>query len=382
VSESKVGREDRRDRGVGTVFITSPYPLSRVTGIGRFVRDLSRFLEEAGIRAQIANPGESSPSNGGIVLRWKAFPSLELALETARREIRARSTFQLVHVQQPHLQSLMAVVVARFLGKPSVLTLHVRPPVAGGRLRQLGHAIISDLLLKTAAASIAVSPHVAETFRPYHVRIIENGVDTEYFRYSSEGRREIRARLGIGDEIAFVFAGRWSATKGLDVLLRAADSEALNGLPFKLILMGEPTADEPEFVESHLSRLSHPTRIIIAGSISTELPKYLSAGDVFVAPSSYEGMPLAFLEAMAVGLPPLASDIPVHRMLVERSGVGWLFRKGDSGELAATIARIMDRGIPSSWPERARATIVQHHEIRSMVREYISAYDEVKADVS
>jgi glycosyltransferase involved in cell wall biosynthesis len=93
-------------------------------------------------------------------------------------------------------------------------------------------------------------------------------------------------------------------------------------------------------------------------------------------------MPLAFLEAMAVGLPPLASDIPVHRMLVERSGVGWLFRKGDSTELAATMARIMDRGIPSSWPERARATIVQHHEIRSKVREYISAYDEVKADVS
>jgi glycosyltransferase involved in cell wall biosynthesis len=246
----------------------------------------------------------------------------------------------------------------------------------------LGHDIISDLLLKAAAASIAVSPHVAETFRPYHVRIIENGVDTQYFRYSSEGRREVRARLGIGGEMAFVFAGRWSATKGLDVLLRAADSEILNGLPFKLILMGEASPDEPELVARQISRLSHPTRIIVAGSISTELPKYLSAGDVFVAPSSYEGMPLAFLEAMAVGLPPLASDIPVHRMLVERSGVGWLFRKGDSTELAATMARIMDRGIPSSWPERARATIVQHHEIRSKVREYISAYDEVKADVS
>src|SRR5207245_7685907 len=206
-------------------------------------------------------------------------------------------------------------------------------------------------------------------------RIIENGVDTEYFRYSSEGRREIRARLGIRDEIAFVFAGRWSATKVLDVLLRAADSEALNGLPFKLILMGEPTADEPEFVESHLSRLSHPTRIIIAGSISTELPKYLSAGDVFVAPSSYEGMPLAFLEAMATGLPPLASDIPVHRMLVERSGVGWLFPSGDAQQLAKLMRNILDHGIPAQWEEQARAMVHRCNDIRAMVAEYVRVYE-------
>jgi len=214
------------------------------------------------------------------------------------------------------------------------------------------------------------------------MRIIENGVDTEYFRYSPEGRREIRARLGIGDEMVFIFAGRWTTTKGLDVLLRAADSDLLSDLPFKLVLIGEATPDEPDLVAGQISKLSHPSRVIVAGSISAELPKYLSAGDVFVAPSPYEGMPLAFLEAMAVGLPPLASDIPVHRLLVERSGVGWLFPKGDSTELAAAIARIMGQRIPADWPKRARSTIVQHHEVRTMVREYISAYEGVKANVS
>lgn len=385
MSEPKAAREEWRHRAVGGVFIATPYPLSRLTGIGRFVRDLSRFLEDAGIRVQIANPArapeEPPPSNGGIVLRWRAFPSLELAIGTALRQVRARSTFQLVHVQQPHLQSLVAVLVGRLLGKPSVLTLHVRPPVAGAWLRQLGHDIITDLSLKTAAVSIAVSPFVAGTFRRYRPRVIENGVDTEFFRPSADGRQEVRERLGIGNEMAFVFAGRWTATKGLDVLLRAVDSQILNGLPFKLVLMGEATPDDPRFVERQISNLSHPSRIVVAGSISDELPAYLSAGDVFVAPSLYEGMPLAFLEAMAVGLPPLASDIPVHRLLVERSGVGWLFPTGDSTELAAAIARTIEHGVPSDWPERARATAVQHHNIRSKVKEYISTYDEVTARV-
>ncbi len=212
--------------------------------------------------------------------------------------------------------------------------------------------------------------------------IIENGVDTEYFRHSAEGRRTVRARLGIGSETTFVFAGRWTATKGVDVLLQAADSELLNGLPFKLVLIGESTPDDPEFVERQMRRVSHPSRIVLVGSISTELPEYLSAGDVFVAPSSYEGMPLAFLEAMATGLPPLASDIPVHRLLLERSRVGWLFPSGDSTRLATAMATIIKQGIPSPWSEQARAMVLRYHDIRSKVKEYIAAYDGIRAGVN
>ncbi len=384
--QSQPAREARKRSGVNSVFLTTPYPLSRVTGIGRFVQDLSRFLEPAGIRVQVAHPAQGledpSPSDGGIVLKWNAFPSVELALETARRQLRARSSFQLVHVQQPHLQSMVAVFVGRVLGKPSVLTLHVRPPVAGGRLRRLAHWFMSDLSLRTAALSVAVSPFVAETFRPHRVKIIENGVDTEYFRHSAEGRRTIRARLGIGREPTFVFAGRWTATKGVDVLLRAADSEVLNGRPFKLVLLGETAPDDPDFVERQMQNVSHPSRIVVVGSISKGLPEYLSAGDVFVAPSPYEGMPLAFLEAMATGLPPLASDIPVHRLLLERARVGWLFPAGDSPRLATAMATIIDQGIPPIWSDQARAMVMRYHDIRAKVKEYIAAYDTIGVGVN
>ena len=376
----------QKPSGVKGVFLTAPYPLSRVTGIGRFVRDLSRFLESSGISVQVAHPAygleNPTPSDGGIVLRWKAFPSVELALETVRRQLRARSSFQLVHVQQPHFQSMVAEFVGRVLGKPSVLTVHVRPPVAGGRLRQLSHRFVSDLTFRTATLSVAVSPFVAETFRPHRVRVIENGVDTEHFRPSAEGRRRIRARLGIGNETTFVFAGRWTTTKGLDVLLRAADSGVLDGRSFKLIVLGEPGPDDPDFMERQMNEVSNPSRITVVGSIFEGLPEYLSAGDVFVAPSPFEGMPLSFLEAMAVGLPPLASDIPVHRLLVERSRVGWLFPPGDSPGLATAMATIIDHGIPPIWSEQARGMILKYHDIRSKVKEYVEAYEMIEAGIN
>ncbi len=386
MSQAEAAAESRKPPHVSSVFLASPYPLSRITGIGRFVRDLSRFLEQAGVRVHVAHPatglGPPAPTNEGIILRWKAFPSLELALETARMQIRSRSAFQVVHVQQPHLQSVVAVFVGRVLGKPSVLTLHLIPPIAGGRLRRLAHRFISNLSLRTATLSVAVSPCLTETLRSPRLRIIENGVDTRFFHYSAEGRQRARASLGIGSETAFVFVGRWTVTKGVDVLLRAADSDLLNGLSFRLILVGEPAPDEPGLVERLVARMAHPSRIVLAGSIPDgQLPEFLSAGDVFVTPSLYEGMPLAFLEAMAMGLPPLASDIPVHRLLVERSGVGWLFRSGAQDQLTHAMAKIIEQGIPRHWPEQARASIARYHDIRSKVAEYLEAYDGVRAGV-
>jgi glycosyltransferase involved in cell wall biosynthesis len=300
---------------------------------------------------------------------------VELSIDTVVKEVRNRAKFQIVHVQQPHLQSLIAALLGRVLGKPSVVTLHVRPPVAGGWLRQFAQRFVCDFSLRLADQSVAVSPFVAESFRPHPVRTIENGVDVDAFRPKVDGRRRVRASLRLGDETTFLFAGRWTSTKGLDILIRASDSEILARLPFKVVLLGEPSPDDPALVEDQLRGLNHPSHILLVGSIGTELPDYLSAGDVFVAPSLYEGMPLAFLEAMATGLPVLASDIPVHRLLIDRAGVGWLFPSGSSDGLAALMKNIIERGIPKLWPEHARAMVLRHHELRYKVSEYLALYE-------
>ena len=363
------------------VFFVAPYPLSRITGIGRFVRDLRQALQSEGIWSHVAYPAGDSmaepPSDTGISLRWQKFQSLELGLKTVASVIRYRSMFQVLHAQQAHLQCFLAILVASVLGKPSVLTLHVWPPIAGGWLHKAAHGAIARLSVRFATRSVAVSPFLRDVSESSRFGIIENGVDTDFFQYSPRGRLTIRANLGLGDDTVFVFAGRWTTSKGLDVLLKAAESDELGRRRFKLMLLGEPTPDEPGFLERSTRNIPHLSPVVRVGPVFDNLAEYLSAGDVFVAPSRYEGMPLAVQEAMAVGLPVLASDIPVHRLLVERSGVGWIFPSGDPDGMAKAMAQIIDRGIPRQWAEQSRAAIIRHNNLRAMVSQYAAAYNEI-----
>src|SRR5437899_2069596 len=107
-------------RGSESILFVSPYPIHRITGIGRFVLDLTKKLLERGVGTTILSPrGGPRESQGGdfeIPLRAVCFANLELALKTARRMLAARQAFQVVHAQQAHLQSLAACLIARILG--------------------------------------------------------------------------------------------------------------------------------------------------------------------------------------------------------------------------------------------------------------------------
>jgi glycosyltransferase involved in cell wall biosynthesis len=356
--------------------------MGRITGIGRFVRDLASHLKETEIRPLILSPSDTRTGGvfrpSGIDLRWKAFRSLELAFKTAARMMSLRRQFDVVHAQQPHLQSLVASLVARVLGKPSVLTLHLRVPRASSRTLRLMHSGIDRLALAYANVAVAVSPLVAEEFRHREMRVIENGVDTRLFRPSEENRQTIRSELGIKDCIVFVFAGRWARSKGFDLLLQAAHSDRLAGRPFHLLILGERAPEEPHLISSVAPNPENHGRIRVLGAVD-DLPMYLNAGDVFILPSRLEGLPLAFLEAMASGLPVIASDIAIHRRIAEQSGCVRTFRTGDHEDLARVMDEVIRDGIPGEWPKRARDTVLRRYDLNRMARSYVHLYRELVA---
>src|SRR2546422_5348205 len=115
-----------------SVLFVSPYPIHRITGIGRFVLDLSKKLSAQGFETAVLSPrGEQRQHDGRhteIVLRTTFLANLELSMKTASRMLSARRTFRIVHAQQAHLQSLAACLTARILGKPCVVTLHLKVP--------------------------------------------------------------------------------------------------------------------------------------------------------------------------------------------------------------------------------------------------------------
>ncbi len=124
-------------------------------------------------------------------------------------------------------------------------------------------------------------------------------------------RSAARAALQIPDhELVIAWVGRLDPVKRLDLLIRCA--EILTPVPVRFLLVGDGP-DRPRLEQ--LLRLSTATQIVHLLGWQNAAGPFLSAADAFLFPSLTEGMPNAVLEAMALGLPIVASDIPVLREL-------------------------------------------------------------------
>ncbi len=359
------------------VCITSPYPMTIQGGIGRFVRELGRALNSRNVQINVTCPGGrdlvTASSFHMIHLRWAVLRNVELALRTGM-SLLSRGRMDVLHAQQAHLQSAAALLVARIRGIPGLLTLHVRVPRPETPFRRMLLAATEWLSIRFASEVVAVSRSVAETFEDSKITVVENGVDTKRFAPSPDRRAALRETLGLGLSPTFVFAGRLSRTKGLDLLVRAATGTVLRHHDFRLVILGETSTDEPRLMESLL-----PTppddRLRFIGRVGEEaMPSYLCAADVFVLPSRIEGMPFATLEALACGVPLLVSDIPALRDLVSDSGAGSTFRSGDARDLERAMSEILSTGPRRDQQQLARETAIHRYSIETMATHYLELY--------
>ena|SRR5438445_969120 len=373
----------RRDGPPVNVCLISPYSPSLVTGVGRFIQDLARQLVASGSSCFMVHPDppcrDQSLDDESVTLRFHRFRDIELATRTAVRLIRRRREFRVAHVQQIHVQSGVAALIARMLGKSCVLTLHLRHPTPVGRFRRLANRLVTWACFAYAVCPVAVSEPTAESFGNRRILVVENGVDATMFAPSSATRERVRRYLGgLNDDIVFVFAGRWSLQKGFDLLLQAVRSDVLHDKQYHLLILGSRAPDEPRLLEDNLPPGGTSDRVQVLGPVD-QVSAFLNAGDVLVLPSRAEGMPLVFLEAEAVGLPVLASDIPVHEFLRRRSGCGWSFRSGNAEDLARVMADIIAVGVPAEWKQRVRQSILQHHTLEAMAGKYVSIYERLSS---
>ena len=132
------------------------------------------------------------------------------------------------------------------------------------------------------------------------------GVDTKHFQFSESIRKEEREKLGIADQVVFMFLGRMKTEKGINELLAAMDHLISDCPEAILLLVGN---DE----ENCRGRLSQYNNIIAGKNVIfygyTNTPNtLLQAADVFVMPSYREGFGVSVLEASCVNLPVICSD--------------------------------------------------------------------------
>lgn len=203
-----------------------------------------------------------------------------------------------------------------------------------------------------------LAEHLGELFPPHKFEVVArgtvDGIDGERFD-PSVAREDVRKELGI-DRSAFVFAyvGRVVPHKGIRELV-----EAFRGLPADTYLLvvgdldgeaGPPTAVQAEM------RSSPQVRWV---GFQEDVRPYLEAADVLVLPSYREGLPQAILEAAAMQVPAIATDVSGCREATERDETAWLVPPKDAEALrAAMLQSIQERDRLPAMGRRARERVL------------------------
>ena len=235
-------------------------------------------------------------------------------------------------------------------------------------------ARMQRLLLSGANAAFSVSERLKQDLvrelgvSPARFEVIHNGVDVERFRSArSTGERRC-ADVVIGS------VGRLAPVKNYPLLLRAL-AQLPTVPPSRLLFVGE--GPERPSLEALAAELGLAGRVQFAGH-REDVPQALREMDVFVLPSTSEGMSNTLLEAMAAGVATVASDAGGNGEIIVPEVSGLLFRSADVAGLAAQLGRLVgDPGLRARLAAAAATRVRLEFSIDAMLRRYEQLYRRV-----
>jgi glycosyltransferase involved in cell wall biosynthesis len=189
-------------------------------------------------------------------------------------------------------------------------------------------------------------------------------------------RNTQRKKLGIsGNTVVVGSVGRLDAVKDHATLLRAAEIAVKQGIDLHVVLVGDGPQRLP--LEQLLQTMPTLTgRVIFAGR-TFEVAQWLRAFDIFALPSVFEGTSNTLLEAMACGLPVVATRVGGNVELVEQNRSGILFEVADFQNLAAHLSRLAASSkLRQDFGAAARKHVEQHFPLERMINNYSDMYTE------
>ncbi|MDD4890939.1 MAG: glycosyltransferase family 4 protein [Phycisphaerae bacterium] len=284
--------------------------------------------------------------------RVEIIESMRRSISPLKDLISFRRLYRLLRELQPdivHTHSSKAGVLgrlaARDAGCPHIVhTIHGLPfnrlqsPRVNALYIRLEHhaAQFTDRLVSVADAMTEQA--VAAGVAPRRLfETIYSGMATEPYLHAEQHRAEMRAKLKLEDgDVVVGTIARLSPGKGHDSLINAMQPlrDAPPGLKFLWV------GDGPlrPALEDRLTRLGLANRVILVGLVpSDQIPLYLSAMDVVLHPSYWEGLSRALPQALLAGLPVISYDIDGAREVVRHGENGFLLRTGDAEQLTWAI---------------------------------------------
>jgi glycosyltransferase involved in cell wall biosynthesis len=283
----------------------------------------------------------------------------------------------LAYVSMLKHDAYVAVKAGQRLGFPVVL----RPEGAGatgdlawqswGRFgRKIGNRC------KQASGFVAISRDIARElsaggYEPARIHSLPNGVPVPESAW--------QCRPGWRAAPRAVFVGRLASEKGLNILIDAWPLVRMARPDARLILIGEgPQRQELEAQVRSLGMTLGCDQTVEIPGVSADVTADLRDADLFVLPSKEEGMSIALLEAMALGIPLVASSISGNRRLVSDFKHGRLAPLDDPRALARVILEQwenFDRAFQMS--RAARSRIIQEFSITAVARAHLALFEEI-----
>jgi glycosyltransferase involved in cell wall biosynthesis len=310
---------------------------------------------------------------------------------SASLPLRLRAQIAWAEIVHTHLlkSDMVGALVATLSGKRArlVASKHNDEQVLKRPLVSFVHGILGNLPQRT----IVLSDHVGRFVEQYgrvkraKLRRIYYGLDPTPFeragRDAAATRGPLRESFGFApDDVVFTCVARFAAQKAHDVLLKALSIARTSegGERIKLLLVGDdPFGDGRQKAERIAGELALGPACVFAG-IRRDVPALMAMSDVFVMCSLWEGLGLVFLEAMATGIPVLATRVSAVPEVVVDGETGRLVPPADAEALARGMLELAaDPALRLRLADRGKARVREIFGLERMIEETLAVYREV-----
>ena len=294
----------------------------------------------------------------------------------------------IVHSHTPKA-GLLAMMAAKAAGVPNrIHTVAGLPLMEAKGLKRL-------LLLMAERLTYACTTHIlanSEGLRTYMMEEIgvsssklsviakgsSNGIDTSYFnltRYVREQVVIINEKYELADNFVFTYCGRLVSDKGVNELIEAFCRLSSEVSTCKLILVGWEEPDLDPLSKKTITAIKNNPNIIFVGYQSDVRP-YIALSDCFVFPSYREGFPNVLLQAQALSVPCIVSDINGCNEIITEDVNGYLIGVKD----VSSLHRVMKQVVTNphelrKMKEKARALVEKNYSRKVFMRDLLDFYN-------
>lgn len=352
----------------------------------RHLADLANALAQRGHEVYAALPSRSPlrqelyalPQQNIFTLRLRNALDIASALELAR--LVREHQIEIVHAHVARDYPLAALATRRNRKAKLVITRHVLFPL--NKLHSVTLSHVACVICVSHAVKRALSAQ--KIFDAKKLKVIPNGIDLRRLDASLENfdREEFRKQMKIPPGSLLIgTVGEIKKQKGHEDFLRAASLVARERKDAHFVITGADSTSTGEHrasLEHLIAELDLTTRVHLTGWLDDVAP-LLAALDIYVSASHTESFGLAIVEAMALGLPVVATATEGAQEIIDRDDAGVLVRAGDAETMASALLRLLeDANARTSIGTLARATARTRFSLATMVDETEKTYFEVQ----